>query len=80
MHASCRARQWRKRKRKGQRIEIQVVGRGGPFFFCFLFFFCRRGTGTDGPRGFFLPTGEVKPPASGSGLPVWFDRKSVTTS
>jgi len=29
--------------------------------------------------GFFLPTGQVKPPPSGSGLPVRFDRKRIKT-
>ena len=31
-------------------------------------------------QGFFLPTGPLKPPASGSGKPDRFDRKSVKTS
>jgi len=29
--------------------------------------------------GFTNPTGPVKPPPSGSGLPDWFDRKPVET-
>ena len=30
--------------------------------------------------GFFLPTGHLKPPASGFGKPDWFDQKPVKTS